>query len=158
MDFEFDAFSAVFRTIDSSLKTVNNMVSVTKNLKETFDKSNDVKDPELQGLVLSLADEVVNVKLSNVELKEQLYVLREVALAAHIEREKFEGYELFEAATGRIIYRSKTDDDNPVPLHYLCPQCKERGDKSILQPMPSDKTEFTRHACYKCKPSFFADV
>ncbi len=158
MEWDISTFDAVIRTLDVSLKTVENMVGTTKNLKEVFKKNTAIKDTELEGLVLSLADEVLNAKLHNVVLKEQLYLLKEAALAAQNERVKFDNYELYEAATGRIIYRSKTDGDDTEPLHFICPQCREKGYKSILQPMPSDKTEFKRHTCYKCNPPFFADV
>ena len=61
-------------------------------------------------------------------------------------------YELKEIATGVFVYASKNDTEGTDPAHWLCPNCYQDRNKSILQRKSRDWGG-TTYACPRCSTS-----
>ena len=133
MDFNFDNFSALIENADSTVKLTDNVIGVAKSIKQLLGSSKTSGNPELEALVIELMGEVMDAKLANVELKSQLLDFHRAAIEEQAKSDEFARYELWQTATGSVVYRLKANDTGQEPTHYLCPTCKEKGVKSILQ-------------------------
>lgn len=81
---------------------------------------------EAQMLVLEAQQTISALLDSERELKRKLMELEEW------EREK-QRYEMIEFDPGRIVYRVKEAARGAEPVHYACPSCFQKGQKSIMQ-------------------------
>ncbi|KZL25747.1 hypothetical protein [Pseudovibrio sp. Ad37] len=133
MDLDFDNISTLIKHADSGVKLAGKAVNLTKSIKDLLSSSKAASNPELEALVVELMGEVTDTKLANVELKTQLLALKEAAIAAQTKANDFARYELWETPAGQTVYRLEEQTDHKEPMHYLCPTCKEKGVKSILQ-------------------------
>ncbi|KZL17332.1 hypothetical protein [Pseudovibrio sp. Ad37] len=133
MDFDFDNISTLVKHADSGVKLAGKAVEVTKSIKNLLSSPKTSSNPELEALVVELMSEVTDTKLANVELKTQLLALKEAAIEAQAKANEFARYELWETPAGQTVYRLKEQTNHKEPMHYLCPTCKEKGVKSILQ-------------------------
>lgn len=133
MEFDFENLSAVIEHAESGVKFADKAVSLTKSIKDLLSSPKSSSNAELEALVVDLMSEVTDAKLANVELKAQLLAMKEAAMEAQTKANKFARYELWETPAGQTVYRLKALENDEEPLHYLCPTCKEKGIKSILQ-------------------------
>lgn len=99
-------------------------------------KTNDHEDhAQKDQLILQLMAEITNAQHANLTLEAELLELN-IALEKAQEQDKeqdFAHYELFETPAGSIVYRKDATNPTLEPVHYLCPSCKQKGIKSILQ-------------------------
>jgi len=148
MEPDLDTISQVFEVLSKGTKATNGAISVGDKIKKFFKSSKSSGNEELEALVMELMSEVKDAKIANLDLKEQLIVLRDNAMKANARSEDFDRYELWETPTGSLVYRLKHLANQEEPHHYLCPTCKEDGIKSILQ----GHEEY--RSCTKCETGF----
>ena len=63
------------------------------------------------------------------------------------------GYELKEIASGVFVYASKEDAERADPAHWLCPNCYEARNKSILQ-RELRRMKSTIYGCPRCHATY----
>ena len=148
MEPDLDTISQVLEVLSKGTKATNGAISVGDKIKTFFKSSKSSGNEELEALVMELMSEVKDAKIANLDLKEQLIMLRDNAMKANARSEDFDRYELWETPTGSIVYQLKKMGDQEEPHHYLCPTCKEGGIKSILQ----GHEEY--RSCPKCETGF----
>jgi hypothetical protein len=103
---------------------------------------------ELQGLILDAqqglfaAQEAKSADARRIaELEQEIMRLKDWAA----ERER---YQLTSVSSGVFTYMQKPEMRGPEPAHWLCVNCFDRGQKSVLQNRSRDVTN--RYAIYSC--------
>lgn len=124
-----------------SLKSALDVLAKIKQLG----KQDGPKSTEQQALVQELADQLAQVRLDNVDLKERLVELREELLKMRKLQSKLASYEWYTAPNGTKVYVTKEKGEAE---HYACPVCMAEDIISVLQPALDGKR------CLKCENYF----
>lgn len=131
-------------TIITSIKAALELVKTGNDALEssltTVGKLTD--NPASQQSVVQLIREIKDAKLANLTVETHLLEL--IVALEEANEHNFSRYALFETPAGSIVYRLKTTEKASEKVHFLCPNCKEKGIKSILQ---GDEFEKTCHVC-----------
>jgi hypothetical protein len=105
---------------------------------------------ELKPIILSLQDENLSLQADKRELLQKKEKLeQQIARLTQWEADAAR-YELKEIATGVFAYAIKPESDTSEPGHWLCPNCYQSRQKSILQRGAID-IGGTVYTCLKCK-------
>jgi Zn finger protein HypA/HybF involved in hydrogenase expression len=88
---------------------------------------------ELQSQASSAYQDALSSQLIQADLQKRVAELeQEIARMENWEAEKLR-YELKEVLSGSFAYALKADTNAPEPPHLICPNCYQKGRKSILQ-------------------------
>lgn len=93
-----------------------------------------------------LLDQLVTLRLQQLDMIDCLARLQEEARMADELRKERARYELFRTPAGNYVLQVKFGMANDEPHHYACPNCFEDGKRSILQEF---NTYFLK--CQRCK-------
>ncbi|WP_306050075.1 hypothetical protein [Oceaniradius stylonematis] len=133
-----ETISALLEHAENAMKFVNKggafldaATPVLKRLRANDGDGNVTIDEPTRDGIIALGEELMAAKLANLELKSELYALKEAALEMQKQQDRFIGYTLWETPAGQHIYRREEQDGEPS--HYICPTCRDAGRKSILQ-------------------------
>ena len=123
-----------FQTIGAAvngLKTATDIVRAIVSLNK--DAEINAKVIELQNVILSLQSHLLQIQEDLVQMSKAKDKLEKELAGAMawtgIEKE----YKLTEVAQGVFVYSSQLDPKPNAPAHWLCPNCFEKRQKSILQ-------------------------
>lgn len=136
MDYDPENIGRALDVIAKGTKAADGALGLIKRVRDLLGPAEQETAPDIakvNGLIVELMQEVTDTKLANVDLKEQLIALREQALQVAEKEREFDRYELIETTTGSFVFRLKEDEAQGQPTHYICPGCKEKGVRSILQ-------------------------
>lgn len=116
------------------LEGIKGAIDIAKGLKTAYDANKvlEVKTDllerllDVQGRTLSLQQEHATVINENQRLQTELanFVKWDDTASR---------YELFRVDTGKFVYALKKSQDPQQPPHWLCPNCFDQRQKSILQ-------------------------
>jgi hypothetical protein len=125
--------------------------TATKYVKSLLELNKDVKVNqvaiELQQAILDL-----QFKLSEIQSKyEDLAEIKRQAEQKLVEYENWDAeaarYKLSEIAAGIFVYMLKPDDKAGEPMHWLCPNCFQKHEKSILSKPAVNGIKYKCHNC-----------
>lgn len=119
--------------LGQGLRHASTALDIVKKLKALTERPKLPSREELQPLVTELMQQIMDTKLANMELQEQLLQFKQAALDAEKLQNKLDRYELWETASGSLVYRLKEEHAKEQPKHYACPKCYENAHISILQ-------------------------
>ncbi len=145
--FDIEAIDNALQLAGSGLKAAEAAVGLAAKAKVLFGSSKvsgDLEHLELRSLVGDLARQVADAQVANGELKIQLMKMREAALETNRLEDEFARYEFWKTPAGDFVQRLKESDGKGEPMHCICPACREKNQKSILQ-----GNQYTKkcHAC-----------
>lgn len=130
MDFDFDTAKQIVDLTRSSATTLEAAVASGRSIKSLFTAAKSPPMSEVRKAVAALDEQILQAREANIKLRELANQLREENLDLKRSFDKFAEYELWETPCGSVVFRSKNDNE---PTHYLCPICKDEGEKTVLQ-------------------------
>lgn len=133
MDFDFENLSGVLKLVGDAGTATGKVAKSVETLKTLFKKSETGADADLKMALGELAVQVANAQVANSDLKLKLAALQDELAEAQAFQSDLERYDLWETPTGAVVYRVKAECQGAEPMHYLCPNCIEDRQKSILQ-------------------------
>lgn len=138
-------------------------------LKGVFSSARELHQLTVDYSVKEKTQEILN-KLSDVQMRhisQQELLIEAKERIIQLENEKKEKenweaeasrYELFSAMPGTLVYRIKPSENDNEPVIYLCPQCYNRKQKSILQvrgiSVPARVGMVVDMQCHSCNSSY----
>ena len=122
---------AEITTALTTIKTVTELTGLI--LKSKVDEAVRQKAIELQSLILSLQETVLSVQSKNHELLEENNALKQKLMNMKNWKAEARKYKLTEIASGVFAYAINQDKQGTEPKHWLCANCYENQQKSILQ-------------------------
>jgi hypothetical protein len=133
-----------------SLKSAGEIVKAMIGMKITAEVQ--AKIIELQTVIMSAQSGAMDAQASQMELLQRVRELEgELVKLKDWEAEK-ERYEPQTFRPGVVVPALKQEAMKPGEQpHLLCPECYERGRKSIFQPTPETKLRYRVHKCPACK-------
>jgi DNA-directed RNA polymerase subunit RPC12/RpoP len=134
----------------SGLKTATDIAKGLVGINTTVEVN--AKALELQRALLSAYGDALSAKETQSALTDEIRELKRQLsnneeFAADMKR-----YKLDTPWPGSVVYALKESMSNGEPAHYLCANCAQRKQKSILQCVPSIQN-FTAFACPNCRAS-----
>lgn len=141
-----DYFSAIKMSADALKAAIefNNQVEINLKYTEFIHKINS-----LYSIVLGLYDQ--NSKL----IQEKTDIEKKLMRFEQWEQEKAK-YTLYEIVPEVFVYAYNKNDKNIEPMHYLCANCMNKGNKSILNLSVEHRDGSKNYYCHSCDKSFFA--
>jgi hypothetical protein len=135
-------------TAANSLKIAGQIAIGLMNLKTTTEVQ--AKAIELNQLILSAQTELFAANAAQTSLIDEVRELKgEIARMKNWEAEK-QRYELAAPFPGCMVYALKRSMSNGQPPHYLCTNCYQKGQPSILQARGQSGPVALRFAAYCC--------
>jgi hypothetical protein len=111
---------------------------------------------ELNGIILSAQSSALEANVSQFSLLEQVRGLeRDIARLEAWDTEK-ERYELRQLKPAAFVYVLKKGEAGSEPSHAICPNCYQRGLKSILQSNGRPLIYEHSYDCPNCKTKVMA--
>jgi hypothetical protein len=111
-----------------------------------------VKDAETKKAIAGIQDSLLDVQSKLLTAQSQYEALAEVKRELEqkiMQYEKWDSestrYELKELAAGIFVYALKPDETRGEPLHWLCPNCFQQRQKSILEKPGVDYLNYKCH-------------
>lgn len=140
---------------------VSSLQSVTEIAKTIVGLHNSsaikAKVGELQSAVLSAQQSAMSAYSAHSTLVERVRELeRQVTEMEAWETEK-QRYELHQLPPGTYLYRIKPEMQGSEPMHYICANCYQSRQKSILQGGGLSDGQET-FECVRCKSRFTAGI
>jgi hypothetical protein len=135
-------FTAAIALVGQAIKTAGTVVETTSDHKTKEAIAG------LQNGILDLQAKVYAAQAKYQELADAKREAEEKLRAIEKWESEAARYQLTELAPGILVYALRTDQLRGEPIHYICPHCFERKQKSILQ-RPS--TDHTNYVCHECK-------
>jgi hypothetical protein len=140
-------------TIGVVISSLNAAVNITKAMKDVHDATIlDSKVFELQRAMLDTQSAVFSVNEERSALIERIGALeKEISDLRQWETEK-QKYELKALdPTGVYAYARKVISGDAEPHHFICANCYQNGQKSILQATTQLAMRKRIHVCPRCK-------
>ena len=113
------------------------------------------KDVETKEAISSIQDSLLDVQSKLLTAQAQYEALSEVKRQLEqkiMEYEKWDAeavrYELREIARGIFVYALKADHTSGEPVHWLCPNCFQQRQKSILS---KPAVDYANYKCQRCQ-------
>lgn len=114
------------------------------------------KAVELNRIIFEVQQQLFTSQAEHAALQSKVRELEsQVVNLKRWEQEK-ERYELYEFAPGTFVYRVKPSMQGTEPPHDICPNCYEKGVKSILQ-KAGDEDSYPVHACPHCGAKYLGE-
>jgi hypothetical protein len=134
-------FTAAIALVGQAIKTAGNVVATTSDLKTKEAIAS------LQNGILDLQAKVFAAQAKYQELADAKREAEEKLR----ESEKWESeaarYQLTDLAQGISVYALKPDQMRGESMHFICPHCFQRKQKSILQRPSTDRSNYVCHEC-----------
>ena len=130
MDFDFDTAKQIVDLTRSSATTLEAAVASGRSIKSLFTGTKAPPVADVREAIATLNEQILDAREANIKLRELANQLRGENLELKRTADKFAEYELWETAQGAVVLRSTSKTE---PTHYLCPNCKDHGEKTILQ-------------------------
>lgn len=133
------------------MASLNAAVNITKAMKDLSEWSAvQSKVIELQGAILEAQSNIFAANEERSALIEKVGTLeKEVATLKAWEAEK-QRYELKELRTGLFAYALKEEMKGTEPIHELCAECYQKGEKSLLQSETRFPGRCQVKTCHRC--------
>ena len=113
-----------------------------------------IKDVEVKQAVAGILDSVIDLQSKLLATQSQYEALAEVKRQLEqkiMEYEKWDAdaarYKLQEVARGIFVYALQGDQARGDPIHWLCPNCFQQRQKSILERPGIDYLNYKCHRC-----------
>jgi hypothetical protein len=134
-------FTAAFALVGQAIKTARNVVETTSDLKSKEALAS------LQDGILDLQAKVYDAQAKYQGLADAKREAEEKLRASEKWETEAARYQLAELAPGISVYVVKTDQLHGEHVHYICPHCFQRKQKSILQRPSIDHSNYVCHEC-----------
>jgi len=122
-----------------------------------FDTEMSAKVMDLNRIILDVQQQVMAANESYSAATSRIKELEaELAKLNNWEQEQ-QRYQLHSLVPGTLVYRIKPDMQGTEPPHDICPNCYQKGAKSILQEGRSQGSYFSGthiYFCPQCKTEF----
>jgi hypothetical protein len=129
---------------------------------------NTVTNAETKKAISGIQDSLLEVQAKLLAAQAEYQTLTEVKHDLErklVEHEKWDAekarYRLQEVAGGTFVYVLKPENADGEPIHWLCPNCFQRREKSILTKPTVDNLNYKCHRCsfdVQPKSSFSGDA
>ncbi len=113
-----------------------------------------VKDIETKEAIAGIQDSLLDVQSKLLTAQAQYEALAEVKRQLEqkiVEYEKWDAeaarYELKEIVRGMFVYSLRPDHAGSEPMHWLCPNCFQQHQKSVLT---KPDVDFLNYKCHRC--------
>jgi hypothetical protein len=140
---------AEIATAVSSVKTISDLTSLI--LKSKITDAVRENSIELQSAVIALQTAIVGIQAQNQELLNENNRLKQQLIDLKKWETDAAEYELKEVAPGVFAYAFKSTPKSTSPPHWLCANCYEKKEKSILQQGRKSGPLGTPLDCPRCK-------
>jgi hypothetical protein len=138
----------------ASIKTAGELVNLV--LQTKVNAAVTEKAREFQSAIISLQSAILSIQAQNQELLVENGRLKQELINAENWEAEAAKYELKQVSTGAFVYAVKPDQAGTGPTHWLCTQCYENKQKSILQRGDALETSGHTYSCNNCKLRIFA--
>jgi hypothetical protein len=141
----------MYAEIASAFATLKTMGEITALiLKTKIDSTVTEKVIEMQSAITSLQSTLMSIQAENQDLLRQKNELEQRLTDAENWNAEAQRYSLTEITTGVFVYALKPEEAKSGPSHWLCVNCYQNKQKSILQ---SEGTgiDGTYYLCPRCK-------
>jgi hypothetical protein len=140
---------AEIATALSSVKTISDLTSLILKSKVT----DAVRDNsiELQSAVIALQTAITGIQAQNYELLNENNQLKQQLADLKKWETEAQKYTLEEIAPGVLAYVFKSGPESITPIHWLCANCYQNKEKSILQRGRKSGVLGTPVSCPRCK-------
>ncbi len=133
---------------ETGFSLISKAIDVTKTLGEQEnDAAIETTQGDLQQLLLKALREAAQAEKEISELDLRCKKLERAFTELSVTKADKNKYELQKLDFGIFVYAFKSDTENPEPSHYLCTNCFDQNQKSILQP------EGHNYRCGRCNAS-----
>jgi hypothetical protein len=126
-------------------------VAISKGIKSAL---KTVEDVEVKQAIAGILDSVIDLQSKLLATQSQYEALTEVKRQLErkiVEYEKWDAdaarYKLQEVAMGIFVYVLQSDQAKGEPLHWLCPNCFQQRQKSILE---KPGVDYLNYKCHRC--------
>jgi len=136
--------------------SVRTAVEITKAMKDLHDANLlQTKTFELTREIMAAQSYAMEAVAAQSALLERVRELEEkIAKLETWDAEK-KRYELKPLKEGVLVYALKAGMENGEHPHYICTNCYEDGQKSILQKEHHDVGRVVMHVCHRCDSEYF---
>jgi hypothetical protein len=139
----------------SALKTAYDMSKSFLGVRDSVVSQGQIF--ELQRQILAAQESALSAQAAQTALLEEISGLKkQVAYLEAWDGEK-EKYKLTKTAGGPLAYVLKEQAESPEPDHYLCANCFEDHQKSILQPETRHPGRSLVLVCHRCGSDIYVD-
>jgi len=129
--------------------------AITAATKAVATALNTAQDAKTKQAITGIQDHLIDVQTKLLAAQSQYETLAEAKRQAEqkvIEYEKWDSesarYELRQLATGIFVYSLKTDHAQGESPHWLCPNCFQQRQKSILT---KPAVDYLNYECHRCE-------
>ena len=137
--------------IASAIATVKSMSDITSLLIKTkVDNATTEKAIELQSNILSLQTTLLTIQAQNQDLLRSKHELEQRLIEMENWNAQAEHYKLHEITSGVFVMASQSDESDSTPPHWLCANCYQKKQKSILQ-YNGNPSDGVHYFCPNCK-------
>lgn len=139
----------------ASIKTISDLTSLIIKSKV----SDAVREHaiELQSQIISLQSAVLGLQSQYQALLAEKDELKKQLIGLENWEAEARNYELIEIAPSVFAYAIQPEEDSSTPVHWLCANCFQNKQKSILQ-SKGMTVNGTDYHCARCKTSFHDPV
>jgi hypothetical protein len=127
------------------------IANTAKALKGLLDTVQDVKTREQ---IRGIQDDLIGLQTNLLAVQAQYQALAEAKSDVEKKLVAYENwdaeaarYQLQEVASGIFVYVLKPENAGSEPIHWLCPNCFQRREKSILTKPTVDHLNYKCHRC-----------
>jgi hypothetical protein len=135
--------------ITSAVSAISGAVKIIAGILKT------ARDVETKTAISDILDSLLDAQSKLLTAQSQYEALAEVKRQLEqkiMEYEKWDAeaarYELKEIATGIFVYVLKPNHASGEPIHWLCPNCFQKREKSILG---KPGVDWLNYKCHRCK-------
>lgn len=143
-------FGPIGEYLGNALDTLGKGTGLLNSALDLIDRWRRGTEAPSEKDIDKLEGDIRKAELAYTKLETQLLQLQRAFEEARVSEQTFGKYELWETPAEATVYRIKaTDLAVAEPLHYICPNCREDGRKSILQ-----KLDWSNRTCLSCQSMF----
>ena len=128
----------------AGLQAFNAMFNGAKALKDMNDSA--VRN----AAVIELQEQILSAQAQQATLISRVSELEEKVRGFETWDAEKQRYEMHELGRGTMAYRRKADTQPTEPAHFICPDCYQNGDKSILQHVIRHPGRCDVRHCQRC--------
>ena len=137
--------------IVTAIATVKSMSDITSLLiKAKVDTATTEKAIELQSSIISLQTALLAIQAQNQDLLRSKNELEQRLVEIESWNAQAENYKLHEITSGVFVMASQPNKNDTTPPHWLCANCYQKKQKSILQ-FKSHPPNGVHYLCPNCK-------
>lgn len=133
MEIDTQAIQEAVSLAGDAGSSVGNIAKALDAVTGLFGRPEGAADPDVKLAIANLKLEVANARETNALLVTALREVSEELAKAQARQTDFDRYELVQTTFGHFVLALKEDADGGEPMHYICPTCAEKGEKSVLQ-------------------------